>query len=137
MKKYLLALSIGPVQGFIAAARRTRDLWFGSYILSEVSKAAAKALDDLKADLIFPAPKNKNLLAADSELQVTNHIMALVSEGFDPEEEFAKCAKKAARKRWLSFAKSTLETVGREKIKYEIWKEQVDDVLELYAVWVP
>jgi len=137
LKEYLLALSIGPVQGFIAAARRTRDLWFGSYILSEVSKAAARFLDDMGATLIFPAPKNKNLLAADSELQVTNHIMALVSEGFDPEEEFAKCAKKAARKRWLSFAKSTLETVGREKIKYEIWKEQVDDVLELYAAWVP
>ena len=96
LKKYLLALSIGPVQGFIAAARRTRDLWFGSYILSEVSKAAAKALDDLKAELIFPAPKNKNLLAADSELQVTNHIMALVPEDLDP-EKLADCAKTAAR----------------------------------------
>lgn len=27
---YLLAIRIGPVQEFIAAARRTRDLWFGS-----------------------------------------------------------------------------------------------------------
>lgn len=44
MPRYLLALSIGPVQEFIAAARRSRDLWFGSYLLSEVSKAAALAL---------------------------------------------------------------------------------------------
>ena len=63
--------------------------------------------------------------------------MALVWKALIRVRNFAKCAKKAARKRWLSFAKSTLETVGREKIKYEIWKEQVDDVLELYAAWVP
>jgi hypothetical protein len=31
---YLLAISVGPVQEFIVAARRTRDLWFGSYLLS-------------------------------------------------------------------------------------------------------
>jgi CRISPR-associated protein Cmr2 len=42
MTDYLLALSIGPVQNFIAAARRTRDLWFGSHVLSEISKAAAR-----------------------------------------------------------------------------------------------
>ena len=38
---HLLQIAIGPVQEFIAAARRTRDLWFGSYLLSEISKAAA------------------------------------------------------------------------------------------------
>jgi len=45
MSKYLLACSIGPIQGFIAAARRTRDFWFGSFLLSEISRAAAKGLD--------------------------------------------------------------------------------------------
>ena len=37
--KYLLTLSIGPVQDFIATARRSRDLWFGSWLLSELSRA--------------------------------------------------------------------------------------------------
>jgi CRISPR-associated protein Cmr2 len=44
----LLALSIGPVQGFIAAARKTEDLWAGSHLLSrlawEVMKPVAEAL---------------------------------------------------------------------------------------------
>ncbi len=44
MSGHLLAVTVGPVQDFIAAARRTRDLWFGSYLLSEISKAAAKAV---------------------------------------------------------------------------------------------
>ncbi|MDR3214575.1 MAG: type III-B CRISPR-associated protein Cas10/Cmr2 [Azoarcus sp.] len=33
----LLALSIGPVQGFIAAARSTSDLWAGSHLLSRLA----------------------------------------------------------------------------------------------------
>ena len=37
--RYLIQVAVGPVQGFIATARRSRDLWFGSYLLSELSKA--------------------------------------------------------------------------------------------------
>ncbi|MBK8265600.1 MAG: hypothetical protein IPK80_30260 [Nannocystis sp.] len=40
----LLILTLGPVQDFIAAARRCRDLWFGSWLLSERSKAGAAAI---------------------------------------------------------------------------------------------
>jgi CRISPR-associated protein Cmr2 len=44
----LLALSIGPVQGFIAAARKLDDLWAGSHLLSrlawETMKPVAEAL---------------------------------------------------------------------------------------------
>ncbi len=44
----LLALSIGPVQSFIAAARSTSDLWAGSHLLArlswEVMKPIAEAL---------------------------------------------------------------------------------------------
>lgn len=44
MTQYVLTLSIGPVQEFIASARRSRDLWSGSWLLSEMAKAAAKSL---------------------------------------------------------------------------------------------
>ena len=44
MTWHLFVISIGSVQDFIAAARRTRDLWIGSHLLSEISKAAAKAI---------------------------------------------------------------------------------------------
>ena len=33
---HLLFVHIGPVQEFIAAARKTRDLWFGSWMLSYI-----------------------------------------------------------------------------------------------------
>ena len=35
--KYLVEIAVGPVQAFIASARKLRDLWFGSTLLSELS----------------------------------------------------------------------------------------------------
>ena len=40
----LLALSLGPVQGFIAAARTTSDLWAGSHLLSRLAFEAVKVV---------------------------------------------------------------------------------------------
>ena len=56
MAESLLLITIGPVQEFIASARRTRDLWFGSWLLSELSREAALYLSDAKVGgrLIFP-----------------------------------------------------------------------------------
>ena len=38
--QYLFLFTIGPVQGFIAQARKTRDLYAGSAILGEIISAA-------------------------------------------------------------------------------------------------
>lgn len=59
MSDYLFLVTIGPVQDFIAAARRTRDLWFGSWFLSELSRAAAQKIVELHGPdaLIFPHPQ--------------------------------------------------------------------------------
>lgn len=52
----LLALSIGPVQGFIAQARTTSDLWAGSHLLSRLAWEAMKPLcEQLGPDaILFP-----------------------------------------------------------------------------------
>ncbi|MCU0733383.1 MAG: hypothetical protein MUE84_17610, partial [Hyphomonas sp.] len=44
MTRWLVQLSFGPVQSFISAARRSRDLWAGSRILSEIVRGSAQAL---------------------------------------------------------------------------------------------
>jgi hypothetical protein len=46
MTAHLLLVTLGPVQDFIAQARRTRDLWYGSHLLSELGRAAARVLAD-------------------------------------------------------------------------------------------
>jgi len=52
----LLALSIGPVQGFIASARTTSDLWAGSHLLSRLAWEAMRPVcEALGPDaILFP-----------------------------------------------------------------------------------
>jgi len=55
-KPAFLLFAIGPVQDFIATARKTQDLWAGSYLLSWLSWSAMKAVsEEFGPDsLIFP-----------------------------------------------------------------------------------
>lgn len=52
----LLAVSLGPVQDFIAAARTTSDLWAGSHLLSRIAWEAMKVIcNDLGPEaILFP-----------------------------------------------------------------------------------
>lgn len=134
MTAHLLALTIGPVQEFISAARRTRDLWFGSYLLSEISKATAKAVLGEGGALIFPAPLSDGELNPDSELNVANVIVSELRAGLNP-VAVAQTAKNAAHERWRSFADPVFET-HQAFITPDIWRDQVDDVIEFYAAWV-
>ena len=103
MSRYLLQISLGPVQDFIAAARRTRDLWFGSLLLSEISKAAAAAVSDAGGSLIFPNFEGMTSQdISDASFNVANIILAEA----DSEENAKRAsgeAKKAAEEKWLSF----------------------------------
>ena len=54
MTQYMLMFSLGPVQTFIAQARKTRDLWIGSLLLSKLMEVA---MDGIKGEFIFPATR--------------------------------------------------------------------------------
>ncbi|TWU17952.1 type III-B CRISPR-associated protein Cas10/Cmr2 [Allorhodopirellula heiligendammensis] len=45
-EKYHLSFSIGPVQAFVTQARRTRDLWVGSVLLSWLAESALVAVEN-------------------------------------------------------------------------------------------
>ncbi len=128
-ENYLIALSIGPVQDFIAAARRTRDLWFGSYLLSEVSKAAARSLQDSKAELIFPSPDTD--LIADSAANVGNKLLVLL-ETKEPQSAIQQ-AKESAQQRWVELANDCKRHLS---LNETIWSAQLCDVLEFFSAWV-
>lgn len=130
MPAHLMGLALGPVQDFISAARRTRDLWFGSRLLSDISKAAALALEAKHATLIFPAP---NALKTDAG--VANVILARLPEALSPAEARAT-ARNAAIARWEQYAGDVRDIV-REVIETQVWDEQVGDVVEFYAAAVP
>jgi CRISPR-associated protein Cmr2 len=136
MNRCLLQISIGPVQDFISAARRTRDLWFGSYLLSEISKAAAKAVKDKGGKLIFPNLDELDTKIIDSEeCNVANVILAEVESEKDAES--ASCAaKKAAEAKWSEFVDETFAILKNYVIK-DAWEYQKNGVIEFYSAWCP
>src|SRR3954452_12505800 len=83
---HVLIVTLGPIQDFIAAARRTRDLWFGSWLLSELSKATAQAMaEECGLDsLVFPGISKPDDLSEKSDTSVANKIVLRVPDGKAP-----------------------------------------------------
>ncbi len=163
MSAYLLLVTLGPVQEFIAQARRTRDLWFGSHLLSELSRAVACALAEKDGplghegkpikiaytELVFP-PLEKG----DTELEpcagplrsttgraplnIANKLLTVVPDGEKPEAA-ARAAREAANEAWRGFAakvKRKCRGLLAEGIDAS-WEEQIETLLEFNAAWLP
>lgn len=134
---YLLQISVGPVQDFISAARRTRDLWFGSNMLSEISKAVAKSVKENGGSLIFPAPEKDDDLLPDSELSVANVILAEFTNPDDAKlKDVSDKALEAAKSRLKIYADKVFEKMKNYIVK-DRWDLQLEDVIEFYSAWVP
>jgi len=132
---YVLALSIGPVQEFIAAARKTRDLWFGSYMLSEICRATAKALTANGAELVFPPPQAVSN-GGPEKPAVANKIVAVIHGDRQPPAELAAKAKEAALAKLWEYGQEAL-TRARGIVDENMVQAQLADFLEFYAAWYP
>lgn len=53
--------TLGPVQGFVAQARRTRDFWAGSFLLSWLSGVAMNEVKRQGGEIAFPIPADDYL----------------------------------------------------------------------------
>ena len=149
MSAHLLLITLGPVQDFIAQARRTRDLWYGSHLLSELGRAAARALVDGGAKLIFPSLQAGDvqlvaclapLRADDTPPQnIANKLLAEVPDGVDP-QELARAARKAVADYWRDQLAAPVKTkcIGLLATNIDaVWTEQIDTFLEFAASWLP
>jgi CRISPR-associated protein Cmr2 len=61
--------TLGPVQSFVAQARRTRDFWAGSFILSWLSAVAMREVQKQDGDgsIVFPKPDKAFLGALEKD----------------------------------------------------------------------
>ncbi|MCI0721119.1 MAG: type III-B CRISPR-associated protein Cas10/Cmr2 [Acidobacteria bacterium] len=143
-----LHFTLGPVQGFVAQARRTRDLWAGSYLLSYLAGCAMKALvDESKTKgysgkvIVSPDIERGPLYQAiaggkkpgktDDASQVgslPNRFKAKVPDGVD-----GSVCMEAIRKKWgddiaqavkQELAK-VLEAASLDKINDDMWWRQI------------
>ncbi|MGH8479276.1 MAG: type III-B CRISPR-associated protein Cas10/Cmr2 [Gammaproteobacteria bacterium] len=152
MSHTLLLVAIGPVQQFIGQARRMRDLWFGSHLLSEMSRAAARSLATSGWTLIFPA-----LNAGDPELApcdgtvredehrnpplgIANKVVAIREDADDPmSEDAARSARRAAVEVWERLAGQARKNAGKllaaDLREHELPEAVVESFLEFIAGW--
>src|SRR5579875_2874024 len=133
---YLLYVSIGPVQPFIASARRTRDLWFGSYLLSELSRTVADTLMKHGGQLIFPAPSTKQDLA--QIYSVANKVVAMMDTSQDDLPQLGQELRTAVDS---LLEQKLISILDKQEIKNRVdiamARRQIRDVVELMWVALP
>src|SRR3954454_13441004 len=132
---HVLIVTRGPIQDFIAAARRTRDLWFGSWLLSELSKATAQAMADECGleNLVFPGVLKRKELRTESNTSVANKIVVRVPDGLDP-ASVAKRGEARMSDRLTLLCKEAFDKIGTPYFERQTAEDQVRDLIE-YA-WV-
>jgi CRISPR-associated protein Cmr2 len=147
MTTYVLLLSLGPVQDFIASARRCRDLWYGSWLLSDLAKAVACGIADEAAPddvtcLVFPGAAARASLEK-RDTSVANRILARVQGSESDVRRMAGAGKRAMLDRLHYIRDDAFGRVGRDDPKraqhfHEATaNSQVDDLIELHWVAVP
>jgi CRISPR-associated protein Cmr2 len=132
--KYLFQMSIGPVQDFIASARRTRDLSFGSWFLSELARAATHQIvvENGLGSLIFPAPlENAMLDPYYKDFNVANKIVALVEQ---PPQDLSILIRRAFSKRLHEIRDEAYKNITLPGANQTRAEAQIDDLVEF--LWV-
>ncbi|WP_300331288.1 type III-B CRISPR-associated protein Cas10/Cmr2 [Accumulibacter sp.] len=142
MSTWLLEIAIGPVQGFIAAARRSRDLWAGSHLLSELVRATALHLLDNGAQLIYPLAARVRRASPDENSNLSNILLAEVDAADEAAvRELARAAQDEARAHLRVFADNALDdwqsgsNGARMRLREDFWTRQVEDAIDSYAAW--
>lgn len=129
---YLFLASIGPIQSFIASARRTRDLWFGSTLLSELSKTVAYTIARNEDNmLIFPAPGAAGRLEPNTDLKVPNKILARITN--DP-EMLGKSIEKEIQTNVKTLYGRLFKALQSYEFDQQIAEEQIENLVEY--TWV-
>lgn len=135
----MLRVQLGPVQDFIAAARTSRDLWSGSYLLSWLMAKAVQAVQAQDgARVIFPCAEELKICrfcktgeweAGAHTPCLSNKLIAYVPTG--RAEETARAVKEAVHAAWRKIADDVWQMLpdavqeDRErKRRYDIQVEQ-------------
>lgn len=123
----LFLLSLGPIQDFIASARRCQDLWFGSWLLSDLARRAAEAVEGEGATVIFPA----GLAASHQRPGVANLILARVSA---PPSEVAARVRAAVDQGLRLIADRAFDGLPADLFHEPTARKQLGELMEL--LWV-
>lgn len=149
----LLYVHLGPVQGFIATARRTHDLWVGSFTLTYLAARAAKTLAERLGPDAVVAPSLAHVRLLDRLLferptdrldtlrsSLTNKLLAIVPAAAGG--EIAREVAQAIASAWSGLAEAVRQRLHQDLHRDApgwgaSFTEQVDAHPEIEAVLLP
>lgn len=125
MNQYLFLFSIGPVQSFIAQARKPQDFAAGSWILSELIDLSMQDLP--RESIIFPAPDIENK---------PNRFIAAITT--DTPHKFGEAVEAKVRQKFRDMADISYQTCSEILRKPpEGYAEQIEGFLDIHWVMLP
>lgn len=152
MKDYLFVFSIGPVQSFIAASRKTEDLWSGSFLLSHLAEQALKTLlnqhNGMNPQLIFPFIDEEELngTSIDESAEIAslpNRISVKLTVDRDDEViQLGDRLSKHVQEAFTLIGKDAIEKelnheVSANEHLQAMAEQQIADMLETYWAFTP
>lgn len=136
-QQHLLVVAISPVQPFIGAARRMRDLAFGSQLLSGLAGAVGGCLQtEHAAQLIFPAIAVGAAAGCAGTARSTNKIVCLLPHKKQP-VEVAAALRLFLSGKLDDLATECLQALGRDRagVDEAAVREQMRYALQLFVGW--
>ena len=141
-----LDISVGPVQGFVAQSRRTRDLWGSSYLLSFLCAHAIQGAQQaggrvvqpqITGDQLFNWVTGKREGEPPTIGSVPNHFVVHIED--EPEvRDVAKAAEQALATAWKRVCVAVWEGFVANASRFgegteAIWQRQVEGFWEV--IW--
>ncbi|TMQ14200.1 MAG: hypothetical protein E6J91_16060 [Deltaproteobacteria bacterium] len=143
--RHALAVALGPVSSFIAAGRRSRDLWYGSRFLSEVTRIAANALEDQGVELLVPLPGqlHTSFLAPESYQgpTISNKILGILATDKVAPRDVLRATERQVRASVAKEMKRLLDdprlvrVIVRDYVRKQAEAIEHGDFVEFYAAW--
>lgn len=132
MPKHLFLLTIGPVQSFIAQARKTHDLFAGSRLLSKLCATGIRAaIGTWGTGCTIITPETKPTIPA----SIPNRFLALVESDARAEnlKEAAEAVELAIRKKFHKLAEDAIKGLPEP----DGYFDQIDHHLDIQWLFQP
>jgi CRISPR-associated protein Cmr2 len=138
----MIHFTIGPVQDFVAQARRTRDLWSGSFLLSYLTGCAIKCIQDQHGEIEIPDISTDRLLdwIKKPRDEKDNPMIGSLPNRFEASAPdpvgVAEDAARAVRCAWIKIGNAVYNRYAKDIVNYGIgtqgiWDRQVKSFWEI------
>lgn len=142
MKQYMLIFSLGSVQIFIEQARKTRDLWLGSFLIAKLMETAMREVEEkskqanLKVNFVFPAERSLN-----KKYATLPHKYVAIFDNPSDASTAVEWSKEGMQRCWQTLSDDVRKNIIPEKYQSDetlnkLWDEQSDLDTCFETFWV-